>query len=409
MSQTPGGCADWWVEVIWLLACRPAVPPPTPPNLVVFSVDTLRADRMGAWGHERDTTPFLSELAATSVRYDGAVSPSSWTLPSMASMLVGSMPHQHGVTRSEHALSPDLETLAERLGELGYDTAFFGVNATFTLDHGLEQGFDVWQGSTGDSGRVLNDRVRAYLDQRTSTAPLFLWVHWYEPHCRYRPPRDVADRFLPATGRSLDPADYERMGDCFKLQRDDGTPELDLGVYLARYDAEIVEVDARMGDLWADLAPLNPWLGVVADHGEAFWEHGDFGHGRQLFQESVRVPLLIRPVGGGAPLVVEEPVSALVLSDAVLEQVGLTALPRDFVGSETDDEGVGLRSVYDGFVKTISGPTGRQTFDLERDPDERRPMPGHLGVPALPTGTAPVLREPADAERQMLRELGYTR
>lgn len=395
--------------MIWLLACRPSPPPAPLPNVVVFSVDTLRADRMGAWGHDRDTTPFLSALATTSVRYDHAVAPSSWTLPSMASLMVGTMPHAHGVTRSEHALSDDVVTLAERLGELGYDTAFFGVNATFTLDHGLEQGWDVWQGSTGDSGRVLNDRVRAFLDLRASTAPLFLWVHWYEPHCRYRPPRDVADLFLPATGRALAPDDYERMGDCFKLQRDDGSPELDLGVYLARYDAEIVEVDARMGALWADLQPLDPWLGVVADHGEAFWEHGDFGHGRQLYQESVRVPLLIRPPGGVAAQVVQEPVSALVLSERLLEQVGLDAAAPAWVGSETDDEGVGLRAVYQGWVKTLSGPGGRETYDLERDPLERRPMPGHLDVPALREGTAPRLRSPQDAERQLLRDLGYTR
>lgn len=166
------------------------------PDIVVFSVDTLRADRLSTWGYARQTSPRLTELAASSRRYTRAYSVSSWTLPSLASLFTVQRPGDHGLTLPDQALNPELQTLAEVALERGYETAFFGVNPRFPQGHGLDQGFETWQVDAGRSGRAVNQEVRAFLEARDDTRPLFLVVHWFEPHCRYRAPRDIADRFV---------------------------------------------------------------------------------------------------------------------------------------------------------------------------------------------------------------------
>lgn len=369
-----------------LLACGdPPAPVPgpvsqaRPPDLVVVSVDTLRADRLGVWGHDRPTSPALDRLAETSVRYANAVAPAPWTLPSLASLFTGQFPSGHGVISADLALSPDATTAAEILAMLGYETAFFGVNAYLEQGHGLAQGFDTWDVHTGLSGRQLLSRVQAFLAARDPARPLFLVVHFFEPHCRYRAPDDRHGAFSSSgSGPMLATADYERMGGCYQLQQADGSPELDLGVYGARYDEEVLEVDALIERLWRSVLPLEPWLAVVADHGEAFWEHGDFGHGRQLFQEQVHVPLLIRPVGGTTGRVVTEPTSTLILAHRLLSTAGVALEPQETLValSETDHEGVSLRSLVRADVKLVHDRVAGTvtSYDLRSDPTERKPV-----------------------------------
>ena len=368
-----------------LLACSSPEPPPPPrpdrpPDLVVVSVDTLRADRLSAWGYERETSPELSRLAASSILYDRAIAPAPWTLPSLASLFTGLFPSGHGVVRPDLGLSPEHMTAAEILGMMGYETAFFGVNAYLEQDHGLSQGFMTWDAHTGLSGRQLLNRVEAFLAARDPARPLYLVVHFFEPHCRYRAPEDLHGRFEPEapSTRRLPQADYDRMGGCYQLQRADGSPELDLAVYDARYDEEVLEVDGLLGRLWRRVAPLNPWLAVVGDHGEAFWEHGDFGHGRQLYQEQVRVPLLVRPVGGVKGRVVRTPTSTLLLAHRLLSTAGVELEPQETLVAltETDHEGHRLRAVVKEEVSILHDLTTGVvvTHDLSQDPGETRPV-----------------------------------
>ncbi len=407
-----------------LLACSsptpaPAPPAVRPPDLVVVSVDTLRADRLSTWGHSRETSPELTRLAQTAIRYDQAIAPAPWTLPSLASLFTGLFPSGHGVTQPDLGLSPEHTTSAEVLGMLGYETAFFGVNAYLEHDHGLSQGFDTWDAHTGLAGRQLLNRVRDFLAQRDTARPLYLVVHLFEPHCRYRAPQDLHGRFTPEapSTRLLPRQDYDRMGGCYQLQQDDGSPELDLAVYDARYDEEVLEVDGLIGRLWRMVESLNPWLGVVADHGEAFWEHGDFGHGRQLYQEQIRVPMLIRPVGGVPGRVVPTPTSTLLLAHRLLSAAGVQLEPQETLValSETEHDGHRLRAVVQEEVKLIEDlATGAVvTHDLGRDPLERSgvPVAANAVLEALfaasPPGPAPVPWTADPAQAEALERLGY--
>jgi arylsulfatase A-like enzyme len=312
-------------------------------------------------------------------------------------------------------------TSAEILAMLGYETAFFGVNAYLEQDHGLSQGFSTWDAHTGLSGRQLLNRVTAFLSARDPARPLYLVVHLFEPHCRYRAPDDLFGTFSPVSPgtRLLSQADYDRLGACYQLQRPDGSPELDLAVYDARYDEEVLEVDGLIGRLWRQVQPLDPWLAVVGDHGEAFWEHGDFGHGRQLYQEQVRVPLLVRPVGGVPGRVVETPTSTLLLAHRLLTTAGVELEPQEtlIALTETDHEGHRLQAVVREEVKLVHDLVSGTvvTFDLSQDPNEQKPIPlpteqastvlGEIFAATQP-GPAPVPWVNSDPEA--LKRLGYT-
>jgi len=422
-SQVPG-VASWTWTLLLACASPPepsrSVPPVDAerPDIVLVSIDTLRADRLSAWGYERPTSPVLDALAARSTRWSQAVAPAPWTLPSMASIYTGQMPSEHGVVGPELALAPSQQTLAEALSDRGYDAAFFGVNPIFVDGHGLDQGFATFRAWPGLSGRQLNEEVRGFLRQRDEGRPLFLAVHYLEPHCRYRPPRDVADRFLDPSAPvvPLAPDRYEAMGDCFRLQQADGSPELDLSVYRARYDAEVFEADRLVGELLSILRARDPWVAVVGDHGEAFWEHGDFGHGRQLYEEQIHVPLVLHAPGGRAQRD-DAPRSTTWLFGALLAAADGAPLPPadPLVFSETAAEEHHLAAVRRGADKLIldldSGALS--AFDLAVDPDEQVPVAldeelaaalaeraGRSPPPAVPQAVTP-------ETRRQLQALGY--
>ena len=357
---------------------------PRRPDVVVFSIDTLRADHLSTWGYPRQTSPGLTSLAASSRRYSGALAVTSWTLPSLASLFTGLQPASHGLTRPEHALSTEARTLAELAQDAGYETAFFGVNPRFPDGHGLEQGFATWRVHEGMAGRQLNQELRMFLDNRETSQPLLLVVHYFEPHCRYRAPRDVAQRFvgdgLVVDPRLLSPEQYESMGDCFKLQDAQGAPALSLQTYLDAYDAEVAEVDSLVSQAWAWLAPLDPWLVVLGDHGEAFWEHGDFGHGRLLHVEQVQVPLLLRAPGTTAGSTSDAPVSTVWVGQALRAMVQGEELPEEPSEAllETSYGGrrlVALRTRERSVHVDLGRVEDAVAFELVGDPGEQEPQP----------------------------------
>lgn len=411
-------------------------------DIVVMSVDTLRADRLSTWGYARQTSPRLTELAASSRRYTRAYSVSSWTLPSLASLFTVQGPSEHGLTEPDEALNPDLQTLAELAREQGYETAFFGVNPRFPQGHGLDQGFETWEVDAGRSGRAVNQLVRSFLEARDDTSgdtrPLFLVVHWFEPHCRYRAPRDVAERFVDDgvivdTG-VISTERYMSMGDCYRLQDVSGEPELRLQAYRDAYDAEVLEVDGLVHQLWGWLVQRarrsprgEPWLMLLGDHGEAFWEHGDFGHGRQLHAEQVHVPLLVRPPGGvatsGGEVVegVVDTVHAAWILHSLIRGIRPPADPAAGAGRamlETDYGGRRLRS-WRGpsgvWMLDLERPEQAVRYDLERDPEELRPEPLPAAQKAMlvevlakTREAKPALRQEVSEEQQgLLEALGY--
>jgi choline-sulfatase len=241
----------------------------TPPNLVLITMDTTRADHLGAWGYAQAHTPNLDALAARGTRFARVDTAAPVTLPSHSTILTGLFPPHHGVRdNGTFVLSPKVETLAKRLAAHGYDTAAVVSAVVLARRQGLDQGFRVYDDDLGAGyaeGTVVSERTA---DATTAAAlkalsglraPYFLWVHYYDPHEEYRPPTRFAE-----------------------LSR--GPNRL--------YDGEIAFMDEQIGELLKKL-PAGTDVLAVADHGEMLGEHGEATHGLLLYRAARRVPLLL--------------------------------------------------------------------------------------------------------------------
>jgi arylsulfatase A-like enzyme len=392
---------------------------------VVVSVETFRADR-ALLGQPSSPMPRLSAFAASAQRFEAAWSPAPWTLPSMVSLMTGLRAAEHGVTRGELSLNPKVETLAESLQSAGFETMFFGVNSLFTASRGLDQGFSTYRAWPSLNGNDLQREVERAVDARDRSRPLLLWLHYFEPHCPYEAAQPFRGRDTPTWGEdaapTLDPTQFDQLGRCFQLTDPGELPVLNVGRYLREYDAELRGLDVLLGDLFVALERRglqDAVVVVVGDHGESFWEHGDFGHGRTLFEEVLHVPLLVRWPGGRDAGAVTTPVSTAVVPALLRHAAGIGEPPTlgGPVLAGTDDEGRALRAGRLGDQKLIlDTQTGQITaFDLGADPGERSPLaapdPALLDAVRAEAATRPShtplalpLAPPVEAQ---LRALGY--
>lgn len=347
-------------------ACARPAAPAAPANVLLVTLDTTRADRLG-----RGFTPNLDRVAAQGLWFTEARTVVPLTLPAHVSMLTGLMPSRHGLQMNGAGRLTNQPTITLELRQRGYATR--AVVGAFVLDRrfGLDQGFDEY-----DDGVVRNpeatdvleaerpanevvDRALVMLDGLPSTAPWFLWVHVYDPHAPYRPPPDA-------------------------LARAGGDP----------YNGEIAFVDEQLGRLFARLE-ARPDAGrtatiIVGDHGESLGEHGEPTHGMLLFESVLRVPLIIRAPGvepgerRDPALITDLPptISGLV-SPTITPDVSAAALGRNLLAdgpersesfSETDYPTVAgwsrLRGLVNGRWKLILSSRPR-LFDLTADPAEQ--------------------------------------
>lgn len=283
------------------------------PNVLLVSVDTLRADRLGGYGYPRPTSPRIDEFLAGAVTFDDAHVHAPWTMPSLASWLTSLPPSAHGVSRFDSLLAAEFETLPEMLRAEGYRT--IGVLAQVFLQkkYGLVQGIDELKlplRVDSDGGeRPLRDRatsqevarlaIRAFEGLRGETRPWLLWLHFFDPHESYRTHPGISESFGIRT-----PSD--------------------------RYDGEVRYTDHYVGQVLDGLAHFgfadDTIVVFFSDHGEEFGEHGGNGHGQSLHEELIRTPFAIR-VPGIAPRRVGETVGAIDLVPTLLDLVG-SARPR---------------------------------------------------------------------------------
>jgi len=399
-------------------------------NVLLVTVDTLRLDRLGFAGHVRNTSPHLDALARRSVVFDRAYSASGWTLPSMATVLTGLAPREHGATRFSRGFDRTRPTLATLLRASGYDTRGFVSHILLQPRYGFDAGFDQFDthvlkmgrpAEVSSAGALTDAALEALAEARE---PFFVWVHYFDPHFDYRPH-----------------ADWSAFGDTVS----------DL------YDQEVAWTDMQIGRLISGLEAAgradDTVIVVTADHGEEFGDHGGEYH-YTLHEEVIRVPLLLR-VPGVKPRHDPSPARQIDLLPTILAAAGV-AVPEGLSGRDllaTSDEsppvfvererpaGFHQRAVIDGGRKLVvieaappepdappEPPTpssvsnvspGVLYFDLGADPFERTPLDPKGDVIAehllealvlhyerLPVGAAESV-ELSEETRKALQSLGY--
>ncbi len=292
------------VALCVLLSCSSA--PDRPASLLLVTLDTVRADHLSTYGYSRPTAPTLDALARRGVVFDDVIAVAPETQPSSAALLTGQLPAALGIHGNAQPLDARFPTLAEHMSTAGYRTAAFVsgfplVARLSALDRGFSHYDDTLPDPRGPAARVQRAAEKtaaaaaAWLADLDETTPFFAWVHFYDAHGDYRPIPPYSGRFEPeAPGKPVARARiprYQRLDD-----------ETDAAVYVARYDEEILRVDAALGRLLDGLASRgrldDTLVAVTADHGESLGEHDYyFDHGNELYAASLRVPFVIAGPG----------------------------------------------------------------------------------------------------------------
>lgn len=320
------------------------------PNVLIYMIDTLRADHTSVYGYARETTPFLKELGAHGLVFEDCVVQATWTKPSVASLMTSLYSFTHGIVHDYDTIPLGSTTLAEQLRAAGYVTAGIVANPMAGHISGLQRGFDYlseWlvvdrqrneREDRGTDSKALNRVVFPWLDAHRDE-PFFLYAHATDPHAPYRPPAGFEEKFAkPAESPEFD-RDYVKLKDLALSRGGFGfsralcneagvNPERFIRRAVDRYDGEVLHNDWSLKQLAAKLKTLgildNTLIIVVSDHGEEFWEHGWTGHGQSLYQELAHGVLVmwgskLLPV----PRRVSQPVQLIDVLPTVLDLLGL--------------------------------------------------------------------------------------
>ena len=344
-------------------------------RILYLDCDTMRADHLQAYGYTRPTAPYLTSLAKDATVWTHAYSTSSWTVPSITSLLTGVYPATHGVVHGvirgghvfeQEVIPDDLPRLAEALKAAGYST--FGVTANGHLDreHGFARGFDHFKCIGIGTASQVNAIVRSWAHAiQTAPGPVFVWLHYFDPHYPYHWRQPWSSRF----GSNPTPHELQLIGEIMHTWPK-APPEINrnrkryLVVGKGLYDAEIRYWDTSFQQLLQQVPELATYLLVVsADHGEEFWDHGRLGHGVDLYNETVRIPLIMRLPGGGPAAVRDEPVSLLDLPPTLVEAAG-GKIPPSWQG----------RSLWTSLVSGKPVPPRPLLADLDRFEDKPRQL-----------------------------------
>ena len=431
---------------VWARAAPANTPPPprstgggARPNVVVYLVDTLRADRLGCYGHDRPVSPRIDRFAAGATLFENARAQAPWTLPAVASVMTGLWPPAHGVTEDSRRLAPEAVTLAEALAGAGYQTAAVVTNGFATGAYGLDQGFDELTliDSEGRKSRRVHEAAVEWLASRDPDRPFFLYLHTIDPHKPYLPDDEYRRRLAPGADEV-----WRQIVANPRKQRWEPTESVVEQLY-ALYDAEIAENDASFGETLDALEAAGLYddalIVFLSDHGEEFHEHHSWTHASNLFREVLNVPLIVKLPGQRQGRRVAEVAQQIDLMPTLLAHLGIDGpvtqgrlLPAllgpgdagsDPVFSHTRRKSQTTASVIDGDWKLIRRSDERgvtqRLYNWRQDPRElddraaERPilaavlaasLARHL-ADSVPPGVAEAA--PDETVLDNLRALGY--
>jgi arylsulfatase A-like enzyme len=428
-------------------------------NVIIITIDTLRADHLACYGYDRPTSPRMDQFAERAVLFENVCCQSSQTLPSHTSIMVGTNPRTHGVISHESFLDEDITTLAEILKQRGYRTGAFISSHALDSKYHLDQGFDTYwevhkelsiqerQLQKIQEKCATTDAALAWLED-ASGSEFFLWIHWFDPHRPYDPPPAYLNRFA-GDYRGMATSDPEFIMKVWR-ERIDLTPG-DVDYLVGRYDGEVAFTDAQVGRVIDELESRgmtdNTILIVTADHGEILYEHEYyFGHDIGLYDECIMIPLIMKVPGHEAGGVrISHLVQSLDIMPTVLDVLGLKS-PENLEGKSLVPliDGGGQPTVEFAFSETFPFPEKcpprhavrtadaklvwkesgddieRLYFDLVADPVEQSniyssdlPGPAHLDS-VLARWIAPAGLHPAriptaqeTGRLRILKSLGY--
>jgi arylsulfatase A-like enzyme len=389
-------------------------------NLLIITIDTLRADHLTCYGYDRPTSPRIDKFAEEGVLFENVACQSSQTLPSHASIFIGTNPRTHLAISHESPVDPAQTTLAEMLKEQGYVTGAFISSHALDSKYGLDQGFDEYwevhkeltimerQLLKGKQQDPTADAVLAWLEANTASR-FFLWIHWFYPHRPYDPPPRYLQAF--AGGYSgLASSEPEFIMKVWREQID--LSQNDIDHLTGRYDGEIAFTDAQVGRILDALGSMdlldNTIVIITSDHGEILYDHERyFGHDIALYDECLMIPLIIYVPGlDPASRRIGPLVQSLDILPTALELLGLdcpsyaegrSLLPLmggsgestvDYAFSETfpfPEKCPPRHAVRTAGSKLIwkeeqEGPLAKEYYDLTTDPGETSNL--FLGQPA---------------------------
>lgn len=398
------------------------------PNIVVVVVDSLRADRLGTYGNQRGLTPFLDQLAQRGTVFVNAFAPTSSTLAATASLMSSRDPRQHLVAQLGSQLAVREKTFAEALQAHGYRNAGFIANHALQERRGLAQGFTMWRSDNSPLNGLPAAKLRIsgleWLTNNPSSQATLLYFHFMGPSQPYEAPEPFRGRFVqpPATDEDLRRTLVEVI-----TNRNAETLAAAQRLTGQLYDAEVAAVDDQLRQLFDELTQKgfldNALIILTSNHGEELFEHGEAGHGRTLFDESIRIPLIVIAPGFVGGKRIEENVSLVDVAPTLLDLVGMeternfegqslvpllepdaalkrewsravnrqqTGVPRDLLFYlEFDGLGQDQRRHTAGIrrwtQKLLLNRNGRhEVYDLAKDPNEQTPnAPGTEGVADL--------------------------
>jgi arylsulfatase A-like enzyme len=383
---------------------------PQGPNVILISIDTLRADHLGCYGYDFDTSPYIDEFARESVLFKNAKSQIHWTLPSHISFLTSLYPSvfKKWARLSCSAIEDKYLMLAEIMRNYRYKTAAFTGGGWLTREYGFDQGFDYFKGDIKSSNieRVFNKYGIDWI--RKQKGKFFVFLHCYEPHAPYDPPRPFKEKFvLPSIPSEFtdycshiadDPSEVREKTLKWFWDRKDRKSVLNTIIGL--YDGEIAAVDAGIERLFEEIKRLgifeNSLIIFLSDHGEAFLEHGFFGH-YNLYEEILKVPLVIhlpKAMQQYNKRTIDELVGLVDVLPTILDICGISypsdrfqgisllnlingrgIYPRDFVFSENLVEKAAATARYKYRISKYGQDNEEESlYDLSSDPQEKRDL-----------------------------------
>lgn len=329
-----------------------------PPNILLITIDTLRADHLGCYGYQLDTSPTIDRLAKKGILFTDCAPQWPQTLPSMAALNTGLYPKTMGIKYGGHKLPSSFLLMSEIFSQAGYRTgavvANFNIGKTFGFNQGFDHFVESWQEMWKEKKRnilfynypgkvkhftnatIMVDQALKWLEESKNEKPFYLWLHYMDPHGPYLPPKSHAGYFN--NKYTAEPVPLEELPP-YQLQTDDetGLPITDLAFYQAQYDREIRFIDDELGRLFSDIKQYNSDRNTIiiltSDHGESLSEHNYYlEHGKLPYQACAHIPLIIADnTKLSAGLTFKKPVGLIDVSATILELAGI-AIPQHFEG-----------------------------------------------------------------------------